>query len=335
VNPPSKNGSIQRCISPPKMITMLRLRCCCQIARVPGAFARPLGCDAGDGTNQMPFIVSHPAAVVPLTRVGPFARWGLSLSALVVGSMVSDLPHYIHLTRFIHLPSGKHFAHTFAGVFLFCIPVGMFVLWVFHIVLKPPLLSLLPVNQQERLAPIATKFRFGPLRQFFLIILSLVLGALTHLVWDSFTHVHGWPVQHFSILHMPVMQTSRQTLFVYNFLQRGSSLAGIALLIYWCFKWLRQGREWSVRLPVQGETHLVLCMAVAALILAGIYSYWKSPVLPQLSRHQPFVRRMAVTEIAVASVEMLVFSLCWHWRASESLLWMKPNPSPIHSSASD
>jgi hypothetical protein len=271
----------------------------------------------------MPFILAHPAAVVPLTRVGPFARWGLSLSALVVGSLVSDVPHYIHLTRYIHLPSGNHFGHTFAGIFLFCIPVGMFVLWLFHIVLKPPLLSLLPVNQQERLAPTAAKFRFGPLRRFFLIILSLVIGTFTHLVWDSFTHANGWPVQHFSILHMPIVQMSRETFFVFNFLQRGSTLAGMALLIYWCFKWVRQGPAWQVSLPVQGETHLVIFMALAALILAGIYSYWKSPVLPRLSWHQPFVRRMIIMGVAVASVELLIFSFFWHWRASrrrESLL---------------
>jgi uncharacterized protein DUF4184 len=283
----------------------------------------------------MPFIMSHPAAVVPLTRVSAFARWGLSLSALVVGSMVSDLPHYIHLSRFIHLPGGKHYGHTFAGVFLFCVPVGLFLLWVFHTVLKLPLLSLFPVNQQERLAPLSAHFRFSPSRQFLLIILSLVLGAFTHSVWDSFTHASGWPVQHFSILHMPVMQTSRQTLFVFNFLQRGSSLAGMALLIYWCFKWLRQEPEWPVRLPVQGEAHLVIFMAVAALTLAGIYSYWKSPVLPQLSWHQPFMRRMVVTAVGVAGIEILIFSCWWHWRASKSLSWMKPNPSPIHSSASD
>ena len=270
----------------------------------------------------MPFILAHPAAVVPLARLVSLARAGLPLSALIVGSMAPDLPHFLHVTHFLRLSSGKHFGHTFAGMFLFCIPVGMFSLWLFHIVLKPPLLSLFPVNQQERLAPMAANFRFGPPRQFLLIILSLMLGAFTHVVWDSFTHAHGWPVQQFSILHAPVMQTPRGPIYVFNFLQRGSTLVGAALLIYWCLEWFRQTPAEPVRLPVPMsrpiKPHLVLWMAVVALVLAGIYAYWKSPVFSGLGWHQPFARRMTITSVAVASVELLIFSFAWHWRALKS-----------------
>ena len=37
----------------------------------------------------MPFTGSHPAAVLPLMR------WGLMPSALVIGSMVPDLPYFL------------------------------------------------------------------------------------------------------------------------------------------------------------------------------------------------------------------------------------------------
>lgn len=279
----------------------------------------------------MPFTVSHPAAAVLLFRVMPFAGWGLSLSALIVGSMVSDLPLSRVFSHFVNLPGVRHFGHTFLGVFLFCVPVGMLLLWVFHIVMKAPLLSLLPVNQQERLAPVAAEFRFWPLRRFVLIVLSLVLGAFTHVVWDSFTHAHGWPVQHFSLLHTPIMQTSQGTFFVFNFLQICSTLIGLVLLIYWCLKWLGQGPVRPVRFPVNRQTYLLICMAVAALILGVIYSYWKSKVLFQLSWSQPFVRRMVLTGGVVASLEMLIFSFYWHWRASNNFLWVTPNPSPIHN----
>ena len=269
----------------------------------------------------MPFILAHPAAVVPLVRLLSLARLSLPLSALVIGSMVPDLPNFIYVTHLIRLSSGKHFGHTFPGTFLFCVPVGMFSLWLFHIVLKPPLLSLLPVNQQKRLAPIAAKFRFGPSRQFLLIIVALLLGAFTHIVWDSFTHAHGWLVQQFSILHAPIMQTARGPIYVFNLLQRGSTLVGGALLICWCWQWLRQTPAQPVRLPVPvpmsapRKPNAAIFMAVVALVLAGIYAYWKSPVFSGLGWHQPFARRMIITGVAVASVELLIFSLGWHWSA--------------------
>ena len=272
----------------------------------------------------MPFILAHPAAVVPLVRLVSRARLSLPLSALVIGSMVPDLPHFIYVTHLIRLSSGKHFGHTFAGFFLFSVPVGMFSLWLFHIVLKPPLLSLFPVNQQERLGPIAAKFRFGPSRQFFLIIVALLLGVFTHIAWDSFTHAHGWPVQQFSILHEPIMQTARGPIYVFNLVQRGSTLGGGALLIYWCWKWLKQTPAQPVRLPApmsaSRKPNAAIFMAVTAFVLASIYAYWKSPVFSGLGWHQPFARRMIITGVAVASMELLIFSLGWHWSAFKNRL---------------
>jgi len=279
----------------------------------------------------MPFTLSHPAAVVLLFKVLPCSRWGLSLSALIVGSVVSDLPRYKLFTHFVHLPGGKHFAHTFSGIYLFCVPVGMLLLLAFHIVMKAPLMSLLPINHQERLAPIAVKFQVWPFRRFVLIIASLILGALSHIVWDSLTHASRWPGQHLSVLHMPILQTAQGTFLVSNFLHLCSTLIGGALLTYWCLNWLRPGSPGPVRLLVTRQTKLLICMAVAALILGAIYSYWKTGVLFQLSWKQPFLRRTVVSGGAVASLEMLIFSFYWHWRASKNFLWRKPTPSPIHN----
>jgi hypothetical protein len=267
----------------------------------------------------MPFILSHPAAVVPLARLVSLSRAGLPLSALVVGSMAPDLPHFLHLTHLLRWSNGKHFGHTFAGTFLFCVPVGMLSLWLFHIVIKPPLLSLFPVNQQERLAPIAAKFRFGPSGQFLLIIVALLLGAFTHIIWDSFTHASGWPVQQFSILQTPIMQTARGPIFVFNLVQRGSTLVGAALLFCWCLKWLKETPAHPVCSPAPMSALLkpnaAIFMAATAFVLASIYAYWKSPVFPGLGWHQPFARRVIITGVAVASVELLIFSFGWHWKA--------------------
>ncbi len=64
----------------------------------------------------MPFTLAHPAAAAPLRR------FGLVLSALVVGSMAPDFPYFLP-----GLPQDK-FGHTLAGVFWFCVPAGLAVL---------------------------------------------------------------------------------------------------------------------------------------------------------------------------------------------------------------
>lgn len=258
----------------------------------------------------MPFTLSHPAAAVPL------AKCGLPLSAVVIGSIVPDLPYFLRMS------TGKLIGHSFVGIFIFCVPVGMLMLWVFHVVLKQPLLSLLPVKQQERLAPVGAKFRFGPSRQFFLIILALGIGALTHVIWDSFTHAHDWPVQQFSIFRLPVLQSSLGTILVFNLLQRGSTLVGAALLIYWYIKWLKRAPAQPVQLPVNMpanlKLYLVSFMAVAALLVASVYSYWRLPEFSGLGWLRPFARRLANGGISVGIVELLIFSFAWHLRASRS-----------------
>jgi hypothetical protein len=262
----------------------------------------------------MPFTFSHPAAVVPL------ARRGLPLSALVVGSIAPDLPYFIHLS------TGNQFGHTLVGIFLFCVPAGLLVLWLFHAFLKLPLLSLLPANQQKKLAPVAGSFRFGPARHFLLILLSLVMGAATHIIWDSFTHVNAWAVQHLPILRWPIVQTSHGTLFVYKLLQHGSTVVGAALLLYWYARWLGQAPAQPVRLPVQlsrqSKTRLILSMIVVISILASIYGYWNLPTpaeLPGLSgRLQLLVRNVVVAGVAVAALELFLFSLVWRCKARNS-----------------
>lgn len=128
----------------------------------------------------MPFTLSHPAAAVP------FTRWKLPLSALIVGSLSPDFIYFVRLS------AAGGFGHTLPGLFLMDLPLGLAVLWLFHALLKYPLLTLLPISHQRRLLPLAEGFRFGPPRQILLIMAALFLGAVTHIAWDSVTHGSRW-----------------------------------------------------------------------------------------------------------------------------------------------
>jgi hypothetical protein len=178
----------------------------------------------------MPTPIAHPAAAIPFTRVG------LVFSALVAGSLSPDFGYFVPW-------STSFYMYTIPGLFLFDVPVGLFLLWVLQIFIKWPLLSLLPIGLQRRLYKPAQAFTFGPLKRFLLILLSLLVGSMTHIVWDSFTHVYGWTVEQFAFLSTRVAGMP-----LYTLLQHLGSLVGVGLLLYWFLRWLPNAPQ-SDQLP--------------------------------------------------------------------------------------
>jgi hypothetical protein len=85
-----------------------------------------------------------------------------------------------------------------------------------------------------------------------LILLSLLVGALTHVVWDSFTHAYGWMVEQFDVLRTPMAGAP-----LYTILQNLGSLLGVALLIYWFIRWLPTAPQGD-RLPPRFSSKFTL-----------------------------------------------------------------------------
>jgi len=254
----------------------------------------------------MPFTLAHPAAAVPLTR------WSLPLSALVIGSLSPDFVYFICLS------AAGNFGHTLPGLFLMDLPAGLVGLWLFHTLLKYPLLILLPVNHQKRLWVVAQGFRFGPGRQFLLILLALLIGAMTHILWDSFTHGNRWIVQN-SFLSASLLVPSYGDLKIYRLLQHSSTLIGSGLLIYWYSRWLRA----TLPVPVEPPRHLaettklwlVGLMGLGAMTIALLYSLLSGPPVVSLAAIKPLIGRTVITTISALFIELLIFGLAWRLMA--------------------
>ena len=132
----------------------------------------------------MPFTPTHVAAVVPIARFAP----RLPFSALAVGSMIPDL----HLFLPEWIPITFRLTHTVPGLVAGCLPLGMLMFLWFQVFAKEPLVHLLPDAARQRLHPygrptIETSYSF-----FSCVCLAIVIGAATHLFWDSFTHEGRW-----------------------------------------------------------------------------------------------------------------------------------------------
>jgi hypothetical protein len=167
----------------------------------------------------MPFTISHAAAVLPLRRTP------LPLAALMIGSMTPDFAYF--------MPDPDRMGtHSFAGLFWFCWPVGM-VAWVLFVrLLEEPTIALLPPGWR---AGITRSDRSWSPRALALASLAVILGAMTHDVWDAFTHGRSVIVDRFPVFHASVgIFGIRFRLFYW--LQIGSSIAGLAALAGWAMK---------------------------------------------------------------------------------------------------
>lgn len=248
----------------------------------------------------MPFTLSHVAAVVPFRRVLPF-------SALVVGSMVPDLPYFV--PRLVN----NHFAHGTRGFFIFCLPAGLIALWAFHRFFREPLSALLPISHQRRLA--LQPFHFFPWRTFVMVCAALLLGSVTHVVWDQFTHEDAWTVQHISWLqerffvHGHRLQTS-------DVLQHVSSLVGLFLLFYWYWRWLHREEprhsEFDYQLSGTSRAWILTLFAVVA-VAPGVLLVLDTPyyLLHARAHTAAFI---AIIAMKIVFLELVGFSLIWHLR---------------------
>ncbi|WP_329278327.1 DUF4184 family protein [Streptomyces sp. NBC_01451] len=174
----------------------------------------------------MPFTLSHAAAVLPAVRADGTGRGRLIPAVLVAGSFSPDLTYFAASV----LPQAMEFGavtHSFPGVFTIDVAVAwaLVALWM---LLREPLVALLPRARQGRTA---TLLRCGTPRARVTPSLALrwyasaAFGALTHVVWDAFTHHDRWGVRLF-----PVLDGELRGSPLYWYLQYGgSALAAVVI----------------------------------------------------------------------------------------------------------
>ncbi|MDA0167964.1 DUF4184 family protein [Solirubrobacter taibaiensis] len=201
----------------------------------------------------MPITFSHPAAVVPLLGVG------LVPSALVIGSITPDLPYYLPGP----LTSAR--THAVSGIVTFDLALGLLAFLVWHVLLAPTAVALAPAALRERLAPGLPVPVREHLARWWVVLVSLVIGAATHVVWDSFSHPGRWGTNRIAWLreeHGPVMG--------YTWVQYGSGALGFVVLAlvvgHW---WLRTPRT-AGRQRVPAFDRRVVLICVVVVLVSGV-----------------------------------------------------------------
>lgn len=181
----------------------------------------------------MPFTPSH--ALVAL----PFIRTPLVPAAIAIGAMTPDLPLFL---RGVGL--NYSFTHALGNV-VWTAVLAFLLFLVWRVVLRPAVPELAPTWIAWRLPgewvqggvdAARAAIGIGQRRSYpVLLAVSLLLGVLSHIVWDLFTHEGRWGVEMF-----PALDDAWGPLTGYKWLQHGSSILGLVILGVWALLWLRR-----------------------------------------------------------------------------------------------
>jgi hypothetical protein len=169
----------------------------------------------------MPFTFSHPAIILPFLRSKK-----LSATGLIIGSMCPDFEY------FIRMKVRSDISHTFLGLILFNLPIGFLVTLLFHEVIKKALIENLPSFLQDRLEILKSIKWIDYLKvNFFYVLFSILIGSISHVFWDAFTHESGYFVQ-----KMPFLLNKISNIPFYKIVQHLSSLIGMIFILYYVCK---------------------------------------------------------------------------------------------------
>jgi hypothetical protein len=175
----------------------------------------------------MPFTFSHPALTLPLTYL---PKKLYSLTGLIIGSMTPDFEY------FIRMKIQSDYGHTLAGMFYFDLPIGILIAFIFHNLIRDSLYNNLPSFLQIRLKGFQDfKWNNFFIKNWLVISISIIVGASSHILWDSFTHKFGYFVETLPNLSNRINLLGH-SFPLYKILQHSSTLIGGLIILYAFFK---------------------------------------------------------------------------------------------------
>jgi hypothetical protein len=218
----------------------------------------------------VPFTLSHPAAVLPLLR-HPF-----SAAALVAGAVAPDMPYFARSTPIVVTAQSWYepylnatTSHGLLGAMTVSLPYAI-TLWGLFLVARRPVGSLLPAPAGAP-RPVPGSEASARLRRGGWVLLSLLIGIATHLVWDSLTHSDGYVVMHAPFLSMPLAGDLTWA----RALQHLSTVGGLVVIAV--FLWRRRFRLLPQAVAGRRSAWRLLWIGVgvaAVGAVAGTLGWW-------------------------------------------------------------
>lgn len=209
----------------------------------------------------MPFTPSHAAIVLPLLRSTYF-----SATALIIGSMAPDFEYFLTMND-----KGFH-GHTLPGLFYFDLPITFLAAFLFHGVVKHNLINNLPYVLQSKFQELK-QFRFTVYikHHWFTFSISALVGAASHLFWDSFTHPDTWAVNSFAIYDKVIPIDGARYPFYYV-LQHVSSYVGLTMLLIYLIVFMKPAADAVLVRP--SIWYWIILIGISVVIVFIRFYWW-------------------------------------------------------------
>lgn len=221
--------------------------------------------------------------------------------------MAPDLPHVIMLSQ------AARYGHTLPGLFLVSVPFGLAVYFLYELVLRRPMLAISPDPVRLRV-PAGSSPVFQPNSRLLWIVLSVLIGATTHILWDSFTHSSGFLVPNWALLRESTPFWPYRP--IYKFLQIFFSLLGLAVLAYSYWSWIRKTQICrSGVVPAISLRVRMWLLTVGVLLVCGFGLLFASRVAP--ASFWTLLAKFLYGAMAAGFFAILFFALWWHTRRQE------------------
>jgi hypothetical protein len=203
----------------------------------------------------MPFTPAHSAIVLPLLKSRYF-----SATALIAGSVAPDFEYFIRMA-----PKDIH-SHTIAGLFYFDLPVVVLISLLFHQVVKNNLIENLPGFLQQRFEDTRVfNFIHYIKNNPFVFLSSALIGSISHLFWDGFTHGNGYFATHLPFYRGTIVPFDGARYPFFYALQHVSTYVGLFIVILFII--LKTPKQITIKKPSIFYWILMILITVIVLIV--------------------------------------------------------------------
>lgn len=244
----------------------------------------------------MPFTFSHPALVVPLLYAHRRYKW-LSATGLIIGSMAPDAE------KFLRLKLASQHSHTIGSIFYFSCPVSLGLAFVFHMLVRRPLIKHLPAPLYRRVSKYTNFDWPSYCRQHtWGVLLSIVIGAASHLFWDSFTHDN-------TLITSAVPESSdlvwlgTKAMPLWQLIALVSSVVGALIIGYVVWK-----MPVSTAATVPNTSAILSYWSTVSLIAACLETCWVLAVHPRWLN-------IGISTVSAVMLGVLITSIYTTWRS--------------------
>ena len=183
--------------------------------------------------------------------------------------------------------STYEFSHSILGLLFYCVPVALITYFLFEYIGKYFLIDISPLWVRQKLALYRNTNPRVTLGNIAALIAATIIGGISHIIWDAFTHNSGWGLQFFPALASDLKLFSYSVPY-FKLVQYGSSIIGLPLLVIFAVFYLKKGGSQAtiegITLSFNCRFAIVFSFMLATALVAYFNFSYSSEIMYVLGR---------------------------------------------------